>query len=154
MYPNYFLFILRFCKRAGHFLTKTDRGRKVETTLYQFKIRKVYGAHCGKADTSHIDTSQYRSMVIFLGKYLSSDYSSVILFTEKASETKTGEVILLQTLPDELNYKLQNVASHINKPPQFRPGCDHHFFGIPMAPPPILMSFGTLIPNLTLKISI
>ena len=31
--------------------------------------------------------------------------------------------------------------------------CDHHFFGNAMAAPPIFMSFGTLIPNLTSKIS-
>ena len=31
-----------------------------------------------------------------------------------------------------------------------RPGCDHHFFfGNTIATPPIIMSFGTLIPNLT-----
>ena len=34
-----------------------------------------------------------------------------------------------------------------------RPGCDPHFFGNAIAMPPIYMSFGTLIPNLTSKMS-
>ena len=34
-----------------------------------------------------------------------------------------------------------------------RAGCDHHFFGNAMATPAIFMSLGTLIPNLTSKIS-
>ena len=34
-----------------------------------------------------------------------------------------------------------------------RSGCDHHFFGNATTAPPILLSFGTLIPNLASEIS-
>ena len=52
-----------------------------------------------------------------------------------------------------LHISIDRVVYRLSGACTTRPGCDHHFFGNAMATPPIFMPFGTLIPNLTQKIS-